>query len=517
MGIPYYFYSLTQKYNNILANNLPVVPDIYCIDFNGIIHPVAQEVIARTPNTSDIHEKILKALWEKITEYIETTKAKKFIICADGVAPLAKMAQQRKRRYLSVYKNKIDNIKTHWDTNAITPGTQFMDELNSFMKKQIRYSKYDIEFIYSGSDENGEGEHKIFDKLAAENEDANIVIHGLDADLVILSLLSHKKNIYLMRETKDANHLVCNYLNIQKLRKAIIQELTISWDIANVLDMQEHQFQDIYSTICNDLVESYCIACSILGNDFIPHLATVDLKTSGLDKLIKATKYAISNCGLLIKDGAIQHACLSYIFTDLAKSEDTDMHKECEKYIKKQTYETSNPSDMYGIKNRDKVANNIYNNPTKWRHEYYKGLFDSNITLSSSVLFNACENYIQGIYWTYAYYKKSDLDFNWYYPYTYAPSIRDIANHSIANASPIISKTGTYVPSYIQLLIVLPKESKDLMKKEHQKYMTDIYAGLYHMYPEKYKIQTFLKTHLWECNPILPVINLKYIQRILEV
>lgn len=505
MGIPYYFYSLTQKYNNILANNLPVVPDIYCIDFNGIIHPVAQEVIGNSDpsDPSGLNEKILQALWQKITVYIETTKAKKFIICADGVAPLAKMAQQRKRRYLSVYKNNLDNIKTPWDTNSITPGTQFMDELNSFMKKQIRYSKYDIEFIYSGSDENGEGEHKIFDKLAAENDDANIAIHGLDADLIILSLLSHKKNIHLVREAKGTEQ----YLNVQRLRTAIIQELIISWD----LNIQEHD-----TAACNDLIESYCIACSILGNDFIPHLATVDLKTNGLDKLIKATKYAITNCGLLVKDGAIQHTCLSYIFTDLTKSEDVDMHKECEKYIKKKAYDTPNQSDMYGIKHNDRVANSIYNNPAKWRHEYYKGLFDSNITLSSSVLFNACENYIKGIYWTYAYYKKYDLDFNWYYPYTYAPSIRDIANHSIANPAPIISKIGTYVPSYVQLLIVLPKESKQLLKKGHQKFMEDIYAGLYHMYPEKYKIQTFLKTHLWECSPILPVINLKYIQRVLE-
>lgn len=505
MGIPYYFYSLTQKYNDILSNNLPIVPDIYCIDFNGIIHPVAHEVMS---SSGDVQENIFKALWEKVVHYIETTHAKKFIICADGVAPLAKMVQQRKRRYLSVYKNKLDDIQAVWDTNAITPGTQFMDHLNSYMRKQIRYSKHTVEFIYSGSDENGEGEHKIFDKLASYDVDTNIVIHGLDADLIILSLLSHKKNIYLMRET--------TYLNVRKLRQAIIKELTVSWDIANILNLQEHDLEDIYSETCNDLIESYCMACSILGNDFIPHLATVDLKNNGLDKLMKATRFAITNSGLLVKNGAIQSACLSYILTDLAKSEDTDMHKECEKYIKKRVHETSNVSDMYGIKHRDPVAHNIYNNPTKWRHEYYKGLFDSNITLSSSVLFNACENYIKGVYWIYAYYKKYDLDYDWYYPYNYAPSIRDIANHSIANSPPTICKKGSYIASYIQLLIVLPKESKALLKREHQKYMDDIYAGLYHMYPAKYKIQTFLKTHLWECSPILPVINLKYIERIVN-
>jgi 5'-3' exonuclease len=515
MGIPYYFYSLTQKYNNILSNRLSVVPDTYCIDFNGLIHPVAHDIISK--KASNIHECILNALWDKIIHYMLTSQAKKIIICADGVAPLAKMVQQRKRRYLTVYKNKLDSIQSAWDTNAITPGTQFMEELNSFMKKQIRYSKHNVEFVYSGSDENGEGEHKIFDKLVSEADDANIIIHGLDADLIILSLISHKKNIYLMRESSDQHTgtAVCNYLNVQNLRRAIIKELAISWDIANILKIQLSDIEDIYSPICNDLIESYCMACSILGNDFIPHLATVDLKTNGLDKLMKATKYAIANSGLLVKDGAIQQACLSYILSDLSKTEDADMHHECEKYIKKRVHETANLSDMYAIKHRDPVANNIYNNPTKWRHEYYKGLFDCNITLSSTVVFNACENYIKGVYWIHAYYKKYELDYNWYYPYNYAPSIKDIANHSIANNPPVISKIGSFVPSYIQLLIVLPKESKCLMKKEHQKYMDDIYAGLYHMYPEKYKIQTFLKTHLWECSPKLPTINLKYIERVL--
>ena len=47
--------------------------------------------------------------------------------------------------------------------------------------------------------------------------------------------------------------------------------------------------------------------------------------------------------------------------------------------------------------------------------------------------------------------------------------------------------------------------------------MLDIYAGLFHMYPVKYNIQTFLKTQLWECSPILPLINLNYITKVLEL
>ena len=41
------------------------------------------------------------------------------------------MQQQRKRRYKSSKENKI------WDTNAISPGTEFMNKLNLFLKKHI--------------------------------------------------------------------------------------------------------------------------------------------------------------------------------------------------------------------------------------------------------------------------------------------------------------------------------------------------------------------------------------------
>jgi predicted transcriptional regulator len=53
MGIPYYFYSLTQKYNTIISSNKPTGLDTYCIDFNGIIHNVAQDIIKKYKDTAE--------------------------------------------------------------------------------------------------------------------------------------------------------------------------------------------------------------------------------------------------------------------------------------------------------------------------------------------------------------------------------------------------------------------------------------------------------------------------------
>jgi len=507
MGIPYYFYSLTQKYNNILVNTntiLNIHSDLLCLDYNGIIHTVVQECIKKgmIDETKFIH-----TIWEKTMSYLSLLKPKDLLICIDGVAPLAKMAQQRKRRYLSVLKNKIDNVETKWDTNAITTGTDFMNKLNTYIKTKVKYNTLDTNITFSGCDENGEGEHKIFHKIGLFNtESKNILIHGLDADLIILSLMSHKQNIYLMRENLEQY----TYLNINELRKAIINELIIMWNL------QHSKYEDIYSKDSQELIESYCVMCSILGNDFIPHLSTVNIKTDGMDKLMKCTKTSINNHNMLIINGAINHECLTNIFIELSKNEDNDMHTECEKYIKKGLHNTTeNPSDLYAIKHKDPLLHLIYNNPTKWRQEYYKSLFGTNITHCSLVVSQACENFVKGIYWTYAYYKKYDIDHLWYYPYTYAPTIKDIGNYCIVNKKTEILKIADYVPNNVQLLIVLPKESKHLLNDKCKKYMEDLKFGLYHMYPDKYKVQTFLKTHLWECSPILPTINILYIIKLL--
>ena len=72
MGIPYYFYSLTKKYQNILYNIKPKNTDIYCIDFNGIIHNIAQQVMKKSMTAdTNIEEQILEGIWKKIEEYID--------------------------------------------------------------------------------------------------------------------------------------------------------------------------------------------------------------------------------------------------------------------------------------------------------------------------------------------------------------------------------------------------------------------------------------------------------------
>jgi 5'-3' exonuclease len=135
-------------------------------------------------------------------------------IAFDGVAPVAKLEQQRSRRYKSLYQNTITrsiftDIKTDpWNTTAITPGTAFMQKVNEHIKKKFHNPDvYHVkQIIFSGSDEYGEGEHKIFEHIRQFPEfhkDTNTVIYGLDADLIMLSMnhLPISTHIFLFRET----------------------------------------------------------------------------------------------------------------------------------------------------------------------------------------------------------------------------------------------------------------------------------------------------------------------------
>jgi 5'-3' exonuclease len=484
MGIPYFFYNIVNKYKNIISEKKPDNIDIYAIDFNGLIHKIVEKNIDKS---EDI---MIEELHKLIIEQYKNFTPSHMYICTDGVAPLAKIIQQRKRRYLTVFRNKLDNITVKWDKNAISPNTNFMKKLDYYFKNNLSNN-----INYSGSDENGEGEHKIFDKLIQHNNDDIVVINGLDADLIILSLLSEKNNIYLMREDNV-------YLNINKLKQYIITELKIKWKL--------------FSSINNkDLIESYCVMCSLLGNDFLPCLLTLNIKKGGLDKLLSITGLAIENNGLLVYDNSINYNCLTEIFERISETEKEDLYKEIENYNKLKPFKNELKSDNYGLKNKDILTSLIFNDINKWRNLYYKNIYNINIHKDNQLVNSSTFNYIKGIYWTYNYYKKFDLDYEWYFPYNYPPISLDIFNYIKSNNINCIENKGTFLNPDIQLLIILPLESIELIKDENKKYMTDISEGLRHLYPSSYKIQTFLKTELHECCPILPTLNINKIKKII--
>ena len=186
MGIPSYFKNIINDYKDILIQQDLFNKQINNLffDLNCLIHPCCQKLSDESEMFDDIYNNMIKI--------INISNPKDLIyIAIDGVCPRSKIEQQKYRRFRSANEQKI------WDTNAISPGTNFMDKLNIFLKN--KFKEYPVKIILNDSSEAGEGEHKIMQYLKNyDNSDINI-IHGLDADLIMLSMIKKKSYIFIKR------------------------------------------------------------------------------------------------------------------------------------------------------------------------------------------------------------------------------------------------------------------------------------------------------------------------------
>jgi 5'-3' exoribonuclease 1 len=117
---------------------------------NGIIHTCSH------PNDGDVCFRISEeTIFKNIFHYIEVLfnmirPQKLFFMAIDGVAPRAKINQQRGRRFRSAKDAEIQESKAkargitipqekRFDSNCITPGTLFMAKLGEQLKHFVDY------------------------------------------------------------------------------------------------------------------------------------------------------------------------------------------------------------------------------------------------------------------------------------------------------------------------------------------------------------------------------------------
>ena len=167
MGIPSYFSQVIKNYPSIVRNlkqhrqNKTHFHNLY-MDCNSIIYDAV-----RSTNTKDPASLIRQVISNIEAYIIKINPSNTVIIAFDGVAPFAKMNQQKTRRYKSAFMAKVEKTsQSEWSTSNITPGTQFMSELSkqmlvAFSKTETKYNVNKM--IVTGSDETGEGEHKCMD------------------------------------------------------------------------------------------------------------------------------------------------------------------------------------------------------------------------------------------------------------------------------------------------------------------------------------------------------------------
>ena len=182
MGIPAYFSSIIKRYPCIIKKyNSSIIVNQLFMDCNSIIydcfHNMAKENNDKSQN--EIEKVLINNVIKKLDYYLKKIGGKSINFLAfDGVAPVAKMNQQKTRRYKSKYEKELleskYNIisKEQWNTSSITPGTLFMKKLErELMKHYNNYSNVIVEFSNPG-----EGEHKIFDYIRSHKLKGNTII-----------------------------------------------------------------------------------------------------------------------------------------------------------------------------------------------------------------------------------------------------------------------------------------------------------------------------------------------------
>ena len=243
MGVPQFFHWLVTHYQTqLLTDAYPYKkkPEYLYLDFNCGIHPAVKQDGIET----------LEDMYQKVCEYLETiisqVKPSKMVyIAIDGVAPLAKMKQQRVRRFKAVQdKRELDRIarrhnkfkKSKFDFNMISPGTQFMEELsielNRFIEVTLKKKYPQLKFVLDDASCYGEGEHKVMHHIRTQiPKDASVIVYGLDSDLIFLCLRHYKPNFCLFREKiffdgkpgdKDLDGPLFTYLDVGNFRKILL-------------------------------------------------------------------------------------------------------------------------------------------------------------------------------------------------------------------------------------------------------------------------------------------------------
>lgn len=438
MGVPAFYRWLSEKYPKIvedvleervhlLANGQPAPFDLskpnpsglecdhLYIDMNGIIHPCSHPEVGPQPTCEE-------EMFENVCRYVDRLmrimRPRQLLYLAiDGVAPRAKMNQQRARRFRSAQearelKELEETVRVEltkageeappsahvWDSNVITPGTTFMLRLSEFLRfyvrKRISEDKgwQSIRVIFSDASLPGEGEHKIMSHIRlqrsqpAYNPNLVHVLHGLDADLIMLALATHEAHFYISREevlfgrksqeAQEQRQMESGHRDAQiQLDEAAGAEAMTSLEENQHKALQRISIPVLRQYLANEfksclipqqpnpsgqgppiglpfapslerLIDDIVFLCFFVGNDFLPHLPSLDIRVGALDFLFNVYKRLLPTLGDYITNhgGRVNLSHVDVILAEVGAIEDYvfAMKHESEQQEKQRRQQTRN-------------------------------------------------------------------------------------------------------------------------------------------------------------------------------
>jgi 5'-3' exoribonuclease 1 len=218
-------------------------------------------------------------------------------------------------------KGEVIDESTLFDSNCITPGTEFMEivdkHLRWFIHKKMKEDPVwrDLEVIYSGHGVPGEGEHKIIQHIRNARVQPNYqpnqrhCLYGQDADLIMLGLATHEPHFTLLREVvdfgggrsgigqRDTVMKQTKDARFQLLHLSVLREY-IEVEFAN-----NHKGEPLDR---ERLVDDFIFLTFLVGNDFLPHLPTLDIGENAFDVIFDIYRsLQAESLGYIVGNGEI--------------------------------------------------------------------------------------------------------------------------------------------------------------------------------------------------------------------
>lgn len=560
MGIPSLFRTIIEKYSDVHYWDAEHHPDHLYLDYNCLIHHCKAKLkIAEGMALREVEEELIAEVI-KYTSHIvtEVVKPRRLVhIAIDGSVPMGKLVRQRARRYKKVqddaYRRRTAaklGVKqgTEFDSNKITPGTPFMFKLASRLKnfamigafsKHIKNPDKQFKIFISDANITGEGEQKIMSFMRNGNakpngEPPSVVVYGLDADLIILSMLADR-HIRLLREPQNTTAEMAShdtefiYLDIDRFTDCMIKEYGLShYDRTRI-------------------IKDFAFATFFGGNDFVEPFVHTKMRDKGFDKIMTAYTAALQKHGvhLMGNDGFPNKVVLQDVLLRLADIEDSAMKHLCTRWrgsgianakprgkatpeerlaYEMQLYEHSfytekaNPFHEYYADQYNAI--DFKEDHTSWKESYNRYYFAGAEHTDRNVI---CEDYLRCLAWTWKYYTDDTCpSWLWVYRHRNAPLCSEFAQY-IASLGSIddVWESSTVEDEPLapveQLIAVLPPQNAGLLPFAYQIVMKDRDLDLQHVFPQRVKLDVIKGLKNIYSDPILPDIDVDLIRKMTMV
>ena len=571
MGVPKFYRWLSERYPkiNMVISDLTLLPEFDCmyLDLNGVLHGCTHpndDGASRTLPEKDVVLSMFKYIDRLITTIV---RPKKIIYMAlDGVAPRAKMNQQRSRRFASARdrmaaleeakaRGEMIDESEAFDSNCITPGTTFMqrmgEHLKYFIRKKLKEdpSWHGLTVVFSGADVPGEGEHKIMQFIRemraspGYNPNTRHCMYGSDADLIMLGLVSHEPHFSLLREVVDFNawrnrgkSVVKNVM--KKTRETKFQMLHLSVLREYIAIELTDGLPDGCAPDLERVIDDFVFMTFLVGNDFLPHLPSLDIGEKAFDRLFEAYRALLPTWGpgqYLTDAGDIPDAARLEALVRAIGAQEQDVleHKEAEE--RKFRDRRRNTAARFGRSVRGPSEEELQVAEQALSEEYerafaarlgpealaarkaqlggrkdFKGRYYYEkmglLPTDEAVLRRVLCSYVEGLLWCLAYYYKGCVSWDWFYPFHYGPFLSDLVDLNPVVAA-VSFERGEPCRPYTQLLCCLPPASSALLPRCYAQLMTSAASPLIEFYPETFEVDMNGKRNPWEGVNLLPFID----------